>query len=654
MTRFSLSFKALRELGPRSLSLYAIYKLGLATGHYRRLTQKPSQPGKWVLSPILPLPSRDDLLKVLGENGKDRLLAEAEEIVDGKVRLFGGEPKPLELSSRGELAHWTDYETGKVSLPPSEFNDVKFIWEPARFGWAFTLGRAYLVSGEERYARAFWKFTIYFLDSNPPYRGPQWTSGQEVAIRLMALVWAGQVFAASPESTSERIEKLATAVAALAERIPLTLVYARSQNNNHLLSEAAGMYTAGLALPNHPRAETWRGEGWKWLEWAFKKQIFKDGSYVQHSTNYHRLMLQLALWVWTLANLSPARRGGTPQKIEAQLALAAKWLSALTDGESGMTVNLGANDGAYIFPLTICPFSDYRPVVQAASLIFAGEKPFLDGPWNEMTLWFGQKTSTLERYSQAARQPQKFLLQSKNSWAYFRAVKFKSRPSHADQLHVDLWWRGLNIARDAGTYLYNADSPWDNALTATQLHNTVTVDGREQMTRAGRFLYLDWALAGIIENGGLDGIQRAVARLQGYKNLGVIHTRTVTGSLGDRWLVDDLLAVNNSDRRVRDFRLHWLLPDWEWILDQHEQKVELRLKSPHGWVVVDVTPSFENAKVTLARAGERIHGDGFVSPVMGWFSPSYAQKEPALSFALNVSGLGTVKFGTEFIFPHVD
>ena len=391
MNRFSLYFKSLRELGLKSLSLYAVYKSGLATGHYRWLTQKPSHAGVWSLSPVLLLPSRNELVKVLGQDGQTQLLAEADEIAEGMVRLFGGDAVPLRLACEGKLAHWTDYEKGKVPYPPSDYGDVKFIWEPARFGWAFTLGRAYLVSGNERYSKVFWEHTEKFLESNPSFFGPQWTSGQEVAIRLMALVWAGQVFTSSPESTPGRTEKLTAAIAAHADRIPPTLVYARSQNNNHLLCEAAGLYTAGLALPDHPRAETWRNEGWKWLEWAFKKQISKDGSYVQHSTNYHRLMLQIALWVWTLANLSPARRGGMPQKIEAQLALAAKWLSALTDRESGHAINLGANDGAYIFPLTICPFSDFRPVVQAASLAFTGEKPFKDGPWNEMALWFGQK-----------------------------------------------------------------------------------------------------------------------------------------------------------------------------------------------------------------------------------------------------------------------
>jgi hypothetical protein len=651
MNRFLLYVKALRELGVKSLSLYSLYRLGLTTGHYRRLTKKPSHNGKWTLSPVLLLPSKNELLKVLGQDGQALLLAKADEIVEGKVHLFGGDAVPLQLATNGDLSHWTEYEIGKTPYPPSEFNDVKFIWEPARFGWAFTLGRAYLISGDERYSQAFWRHTETFLESNPPYLGPQWTSAQEVAIRLMALVWAGQVFAGSPESTSARKENLAGAIAVHAERIPPTLIYARSQNNNHLLSEAAGLYTAGMALPDHPRAEGWRSEGWKWLERSFKKQIFKDGAYVQHSTNYHRLMLQIALWVWTLANLSPARRGGMPQKIEAQLALAAKWLSALTDRESGQAVNLGANDGAYIFPLTICPFSDFRPVVQAASLAFTGEKPFKDGPWNETALWFGQKLPLIERYASSKRPTQNFLLESRNSWAYLRAVKFSTRPTHADQLHFDLWWRGINIARDAGTYLYNAASPWDNSLTVTQVHNTVTVDGREQMTRAGRFLYLDRALAGIISDESDGTARRVTARMHGYKSLGITHDRKITAGYADQWSIEDVLSSKNEARALRNFRLHWLLPDWEWRMDQRENAAILEIKSPLGWIVINVTTSSMNAKATLARAGSCVHGDGVVLPQAGWVSASYGRKEPALSFAVDVSALGTVSFLSEFKFP---
>ena len=57
------------------------------------------------------------------------------------------------------------------------------------------------------------------------------------------------------------------------------------------------------------------------------------------------------------------------------------------------------------------------------------------------------------------------------------------------------WAFTLGRALSAGTYLYNVDAPWDNALTHTAVHNTVSVDGSEQMRRVSRFLYLDWAPA---------------------------------------------------------------------------------------------------------------------------------------------------------------
>ena len=38
MARLSTAWQALTELGPHKLALYAVYQLGLHSGHYRRLT----------------------------------------------------------------------------------------------------------------------------------------------------------------------------------------------------------------------------------------------------------------------------------------------------------------------------------------------------------------------------------------------------------------------------------------------------------------------------------------------------------------------------------------------------------------------------------------------------------------------------------------
>ncbi len=652
--------KAVYQLGFQPVALNALYRFGLASGHYRRVTDGRRQTidrGRWSAAcrPLFKLPSRQELLAVLGEGGAAALLAEADEIAAGRARLFGAEPVELRLAFPGPLRHWTDYERDPSLLAPfySSVHDVKFLWEPARFGWAFPLGRAYTVSGDEKYAQAFWRLAETFLDANPLFLGPQWMSGQEVAIRLMALVWAAQVFAASPASKPERQQRLAWAVAGHAARIPPTLVYARSQNNNHLLAEAAGLFTAGLALAEHPSAARWRDLGWRWLNRGFQTQIDGYGEYTQHSTNYHRLMLQLALWTDSLAR---SRDRLWPRQTATALARSVHWLLALLDPDTGRTPDLGANDGAYLFPLAICPFADFRPVLYTAGRAFLsyGLPP---GAWDETSLWFNLPLES-PKYLQLPRYVGDQVY-GRESWACLRTAQFNSRPSHADQLHFDLWWHGLNVAQDAGTYLYNAEPPWDNALCTARVHNTVTVNGRDQMTRAGRFLYLDWVNA--YRRGGIqadaDVLQSLTGRYYGWPSKTLRHTRTVTACSDGRWKVlDELLLLRLPwQTKLLPFRLHWLLPDWPWEIEKSAAGVELRLESPHGQVrlAVQADPALSapNSLVSLVRAGETVYGAGSADPVRGWASPTYGVKVPALSLAVEVLAEQEADFTSEFIFP---
>ena len=119
------------------------------------------------------------MLDLLGDQ-IGQLYEQADEIVNGKVRLFGGDPVPLVLNPPQPLADWTNYERRGNQIGDQ---DIKFIWEPGRFGWACTLAMAYHLSNDERYADTFWQYTELFLTSNPPYLGPHWSSAQEVAIR---------------------------------------------------------------------------------------------------------------------------------------------------------------------------------------------------------------------------------------------------------------------------------------------------------------------------------------------------------------------------------------------------------------------------------------------------------------------------------------
>jgi hypothetical protein len=468
--------------------------------------------------------------------------------------------------------------------------------------------------------------------------------GQEVGFRLIAFAFAGAVFRQADATTPIRLANLAVSIGQHASRIVPTLVYARAQNNNHLLTEAAALYTAGLALPDHPQAEVWRKTGIKWLKWCFKHQIDSTGEYVQHSTNYHRLMLQMALWIKLVSGVRYQVSGKSLTPIlRENLSLAAHWLFCLLDFESGKVPNLGPNDGAYIFPFTNLPFDDYRPVVQAAARAFLGYS-LPPGAWDEMSLWFnveGQKLKVESAKPSDLRILGMYpttLQADEHSWAYLRTARLRSRPGHADLLHLDLWWRGQNISLDPGTFHYNAAPPWDNPLTSALYHNTVTVDGRDQFTRASRFLYLDRADATRVkaESGSLS------ARHYAYRKIGVRHTRSLTALTPDHWRIEDELL--NLGNKSHTFRLHWLLPDGEYELGTSNEKIEIRLKLPNGWLNLQIsTPQLPITNYSLIRAGDP-------APLRGWFSPTYSLKLPALSLAVEVQSAGNVVFVSEFIF----
>jgi hypothetical protein len=686
--RLPQALKAAAQLGPRRAAHYAWYQLGRRSGWLRAQTPV----GGWgaepvpALRPLRPLPERAALAACLGPAGQADLLAEAAAAAAGQARLFGAQA-PVSLAAlapAATLGHWLAYEQSQ--------DDIKFTWEPARFGWAFALGRAYHLSGDERLAEAFWQQVEAFLTANPPNCGPQWASAQEAALRLIAWSALAPVFAPSAHSTPERQLRLAQAVAAHARRIPPTLAYAQAQNNNHLLSEAAGLYTAALALPEHPLAAGWRRLGWRHFHQGLQAQIAADGAYSQHSANYTRLMLQLAAW---MAGLATAAGEPFPAESQARLAAATRWLLALVDPESGRAPNLGPNDGAYIFPLAACPFADYRPAMQAAGQAFLGAKPFPPGLWDEAGLWLlgaagqarlveatgggGAVSAPDQGLSQIRLGPQPLadeheprpydatpsavaserawraqkpalaplvLHAGPQSWAYLRAARFSGRPGHADQLHLDLWWRGLNVAQDAGTYRYTAAPPWDNALARTAVHNTLLVDGQEQMTWAGRFLWLDWAQAqGITAERAADGSwTRLTAQHTGYRRLGVLHERQVTAAADGGWQVRDTLlpTAGRAAARPHTARLHWLLPDWPWRLETSAERLALGVQSPDGWIELKVfvgqmaAPFDPQKGLLLVRAGQALYGAGSVSPTWGWVAPAYGQKLPALSFSVTI------------------
>jgi hypothetical protein len=133
--------KSIRQLGFLPLVYLGLYRLGLWTGFWRVMTPSwPDKPLAFLLDEdaLFSSPSFTHLVQSTLQDFFNRqpdaaaaLLEEAEEILVGQVRLFGGPARPLQLVPPGELRHWTTWENGW--FPPDTDPDIKLIWEPARF-----------------------------------------------------------------------------------------------------------------------------------------------------------------------------------------------------------------------------------------------------------------------------------------------------------------------------------------------------------------------------------------------------------------------------------------------------------------------------------------------------------------------------------------
>jgi hypothetical protein len=385
-------------------------------------------------------------------------------------------------------SHWS-------KIGDFDFGDIKCIWELSRFAWVYPLVQAYALTGNDKYCETFWRLVTDWAKKNPPNQGVNWKCGQEAAVRSFALTAAYFGFLSSGRSTGKRRELLRKILYASVNRIEANIGYALSQSNNHGVLEASGLFTGGVLFSD----KNWAQKGQRFLERQVLDLIYKDGSFSQHSANYHRMMLHGCLWAICLG-----RENGLEfsKGFKERIRSAGTWLLKLADPITGKMPNLGANDGSLVLPMSQCTYEDYRPTIQAVGMVLDHLRWLPNGQWDDLAFWL---VPDADDESRVKRTDQKeaitifpdggyaVLYSSQNSKLIFRCpTHFRHRPAQCDLLHVDLWLGGINILRDAGSYSYNCPLPWQDYFNSTTAHNTIQFDDHDQMPKISRFLYDHW------------------------------------------------------------------------------------------------------------------------------------------------------------------
>jgi asparagine synthase (glutamine-hydrolysing) len=578
----------------------------------------------------------------IGAERLARLRRLASEATRGKIFSFG-----RWFADYGQAIDWhrnphngsrwrADSPWSHVLGMESLVGDVKLTWEAARFPQAYFIARAaaFTPEAEAELAACLVDQIRDFIDRNPSGRGVHWSSSQEIVLRQIAWLFGLEAIEGLGQSTHSLANVLLDHALQCASHIQRNIDYARAfVYNNHLLTEALGLYLAPSTATWSPDLERWMRTGKAILEEQADRQIYPDGSYIQQSHNYHRVAMQ----IYMIASLAARGKKEEPNsKWQAAMERSLDFLLAHQNPRDGRLPNYGANDGALPCVLSTCDFSDFRPTLQALSIQTRGERLYPPGPWDEEACWL-LGPAALEAPMRAAKSTSVSFCHSghhvlrgndQGSFGTFHCGDLLDRFSQMDMLHLDVWWRGQNVLVDGGTYLYNGPEEWHNHFIRTSSHNTLQLDGHDQMVHLRRFKLTYRTKAKLLDFRDGDEWVVCTGEHYGYQRQAgnCVHRRSVLYVKDDLWIVADRAEGEGAHHA----RLHWLGGDFPYRADS-DSPVALELDTPEGPFRIAVFNSL----------GEPLKGEaisGQTDPPRGWLSRYYAHKVPVPSLAVETAG----------------
>ena len=432
----------------------------------------------------------------------------AKRILGGEIWLFHSEWKKLgkeydwvtnpDSGFRYDVKkHWTEVEDFT-----SEAGDIKYVWEKSRFSYLYPVIR-YDYHCEEDHSGFVFREIVDWIEKNPVNQGPNYKCSQEISLRVLNWVFALYFYKEAKELSGEYFDRIMQSIYWQMDHVYKNIQFSRKAvRNNHTITETLALYLIGMLFPFFPESGKWKKDGKRWFEQEIEYQIAEDGTYLQFSMNYHRVVVQLLTWAIALSDKNEENFSDV---VYERAYRSVNFLYQCQDEASGWLPNYGANDGALFFDLSDSHYRDYRPQLSALYYLLTGTRLYEEAVCREDGEWYCSvgKMNTRKQFPPLNRKHGivefpvggYYLIRESDILTFIRCGKYENRPSHADNLHVDVWRKGENILLDGGSFKYNTNSETVKYFSGTESHNTVMLGSFDQMLKGPRFIWLNWSQA---------------------------------------------------------------------------------------------------------------------------------------------------------------
>ncbi len=543
---------------------------GLAGGSVAEVAQKMRERRLPHITPgLADLARTAEAVRQLFPDSVEQTIREAEAILDHRITVFGS------TYDLGPQINWAaDPVTGtawpfdhftRVPLVVAKGSDVRRVWELNRLHHLTTLGRAYALTGDERFTEEFLIELAFWYEENPPRYGVNWTVAMEPAIRAVNIIAAVEMFAQSPLMTDEAIELILKILLSHGRFVRSNLEFSHRITSNHYLSNLIGLYAIAMTTPDLIDSDEWGGFGAAQLLAEMDKQILSDGVSFEGSTGYHRLVTEIFTLFFAMSHAHeielPTRYW---ERLESMFDFTRHYLKpdktapAIGDSDDGRLIKFKERDPA-----------DHSYLMLIAVVLFENEKFKSSSRIDEEALWWfgdagretfeGLPVNDTEISSRDFPQAQIFIqravVSAKEEEAELYAIidcgdhgaRGRGSHAHSDALSIELFAMGRTFLRDPNTFVYTASERWRNRFRSTSYHNTVRVDNAEiSEIKEGHLFTLGANVAPQVYNWESDAERDVLdAAHFGYMRLPqpVVHRRVVTLDKREGfWVIEDVFS----------------------------------------------------------------------------------------------------------------
>lgn len=492
---------------------------------------------------------------------------------------------------------------------PVKDNELR--WQLHRHKWFTPMGKAYRVSGDEKYAKEWVYQYMDWIKKNPLVKVKKdeyelVSDGEikgaaenvrfawrplEVSNRLQDQTGQFLYFVDSPNFTPEFLTEFLVNY----HKHAVHILNNYSDQGNHLLFEAQRMLYAGAFFPEFKDAMSWRKSGIDILNREIDVQVYDDGGQFELDPHYHLAAINIFYKAIQVADVN----GFKNEFPQHYLDMVEKMI---------------------MIYMNLC-FPDYtNPCFSDAKITTKNEvikdfkkwsKVYPKNPYIKYFATDGKKGELPPYLSKAFKTSGFFIF--RNAWTDPATVMVvKAGPKafwhcQPDNGTFELWMNGKNLFPDSGSYVYAGDDEvmkWRNWFRQTMVHNTLTLDNKNLETTNSKTLLWD----------GESKTQILVTENESYKDLK--HRRSIF-FVDNKFFVIVDEAIGSAKGNVD---VHFQLC---------EGKVNLDLKNNA------LTSAFEgNSNVTLQCFGSK---EMTMKPEEGWRSTAYRKKVERTAVAFNVN-----------------